>query len=72
MPETNPYPPGSARAKLWERREADRREKEKPSPEDKGSVRPKGRARDRARAIDDIVEDAVRGRRENQSTDSNN
>jgi len=24
----NPYPPGSARAKLWARREADRRKKE--------------------------------------------
>ncbi len=59
----NPYPPGSARYKLWERREADRRAKEKAKPKPK--------------AIDDEVREELERRpgyfkrRNAQSTDSN-
>lgn len=57
----NPYPPGSARYKLWERREADRKAK---------APKPK-------KIVDEVREELDRRpgyfkrRKDNQSTDSN-
>jgi hypothetical protein len=62
--EENPYPKGSARYKLWERRNAERKakEQEKKSP---------GSERRRRRARDDDTMDIVDRMQRGQSTDSN-
>lgn len=68
MSEGNPYPKDSARYKMWERREAKRREKEAaetPAPETDVSG---GDDSKRRKALDDAIE----GRRARQTTDSNN
>ena len=64
--EQNPYPPGSARAKLWQRREDERKKaegnKQPPPPEDKPDNTK------RRKKIDDFLDRAYSG----QTTDSNN
>ena len=71
----NPYEPGTARYKLWERRESDRRAKEKaeapPPPKEEEEEEPGFFSSffDRGKVIDDAVEGK---RRKNQSTDDAN
>ena len=73
--EKNPYPPGSARAKLWDRQQADKKKAEDtpppppPPPEEEGFL---DRFRNRDKKIDEEVEEAQTRRRRNQSTDSRN
>lgn len=65
MPE-NPYPKGSARAKLWDRREADKRKKEKPkkpAPDVSGGDKSKRR---------DYLDAQIEGRAMRQHTDKAN
>ena len=69
MPEKNPYPPGSARAKLWDRREAEKSTPPYPA------APPRKKRKKGFEAIEDrskVLEDAIGRRRINQTTDSYN
>ena len=72
MADQNPYPPGSARAKLWARQQADKakenppKEEEAPPPDDSKGRTYFGRGRD----IDAEIDEADNERKKrNQSTD---
>lgn len=65
--ETNPYPPGSARWKLWNRKQADKAKAAEKPPQSDGNESKDDNTR-RRRQIDDYLDRAQRG----QTTDSNN
>lgn len=65
----NPFPPGSARAKLWDRREADRKKKEAASkPEAPAEDESEEDKTKRRRALDEAIDRMSSGQR----TDSAN
>jgi hypothetical protein len=74
MPETNPFKPGTARFKLWNRKQADKAAANPPpTPKKPAPVKEKGffdSFFNRGDTIDDAVD--TDRQRKNQSTDSSN
>lgn len=67
MAEKNPYPPGSYRAKAWERMQREKADKNKPDAPKAPKTQSEGdstgeRLRNRRKVIDEAVEEATEAR----------